>query len=173
MTTDADPLPGSDGMPTFEPQDAHRWLAQALGDWTVTIAMPMPDGSQAPPSHARETVRAMGPFWIVTDGHADLPDGGALKSSLTLGYDPLQGCFVGTFVASMMPILWTYRGTLDAAGRTLTLEADGPDFSRPGATTRYQDIYTLESPDHRRLTTLMLMADGSWMTVMTADYRRA
>jgi hypothetical protein len=93
---------------------------------------------------------------------------------MTLGYDPQKGHFVGSFVASMMTHLWIYeRGTLDAAGKVLTLDARGPTFSGDGAMVDYQDIIEWKSDDHRILSSRMRGEDGSWSPVfMTAHYRR-
>ena len=52
---------------------------------------------------------------------------------MTLGYDPVQKRFVGTFIGSMMTHMWIYNGTLDAAGKVLTLDTEGPGLlRRPG-----------------------------------------
>lgn len=92
---------------------------------------------------------------------------------LTLGYDPAKGCFVGTWVGSMMTHLWVYDGFLDETGKVLTLEAEGPDMSGAGGKmAKYRDVITMESDDHRVLTSHMLGVDGKWQPFMTAHYRR-
>jgi hypothetical protein len=79
---------------------------------------------------------------------------------------------VGTFVGSMMTHLRVYQGTLDSAGRTLTLETEGPDMASEGKTTEYKDVYEFKSDDHRVVTSHMLGGDGQWHTFMAAEYRR-
>jgi hypothetical protein len=91
---------------------------------------------------------------------------------MTLGYDPDKKRFVGTWVGSMMSFLWVYDGSLDPAGRTLTLNAEGPDFSTPGKTAKYQDIIEFVSDDHRVLRSQTLGDDGTWHPFMEAHYRR-
>ena len=72
----------------------------------------------------------------------------------------------------MMTHLWLYEGSLDAAGRVLTLDAEGPSMTGDGKMAKYQDIITFESDDHRVLASRMLGDDGAWRQFMTAHYRR-
>ena len=91
---------------------------------------------------------------------------------MTIGYDPEQGCFVGTWIDSVQAHLWTYRGQLDPDRRALTLEARGPSIAEPGGTTDYRDRIELVTPDHKRLVSAMLEDDGTWTTYMEVDYYR-
>ena len=79
---------------------------------------------------------------------------------------------MGTFVGSMMTYLWIYDGELDASERVLTLEADGPSFTDPGAIAKYRDVVEIVSDDHRMLRSSVLGDDGEWHEFMTAHYRR-
>jgi hypothetical protein len=90
---------------------------------------------------------------------------------MTLGYDPQAGRFVGTFIASVMTFLWSYRGTLDEATSTLTLDAEGPDFAGTGM-AQYQDVIRFTDDDHRTLTSRILGPDGQWHQFMEMHYRR-
>jgi hypothetical protein len=72
----------------------------------------------------------------------------------------------------MMTYLWHYDGELDAAGKVLTLNADGPSMSGDGTMAKYQDVIAIESPDHRVFTARVLGKDGAWNEFMTAHYRR-
>lgn len=101
-----------------------------------------------------------------------MPGGGPMTSIMTLGYDPQKERFVGTFIASMMTHLWPYEGTLDAAGKVLTLDSEGPSFTGDGKVVKYQDVIELKSDDHRTLSAYMLTDDGKWQHFMTAHYRR-
>ena len=91
---------------------------------------------------------------------------------MTLGYDPDQQAFVGTWVGSMMTHMWVYRGTLDADQKVLTLETEGPSFKADSATMRYRDVITVVSATERTLTSFGQQPDGSWKQFMQAKYTR-
>ena len=131
-------------------------------------------GPGQPPMKATgtEPVRSLGGLWIIAEGQGTMPDGGPATMIITLGYDLQKGRFVGTFVGSMMTYLWIYDGELDPAERVLTLEADGPSFTDPGATAKYRDVVEIVSDDHRMLRSSVLGDDGEWHEFMTAHYRR-
>jgi len=160
-------------METPEPTTEHRWLQRLLGQWRMEGECPAagPD-EQGMKMEATERVRGLGDLWVLAEGESAMPDGKPALSQMLLGYDPAQGCFVGTFAASMMTHLWVYRGKLDAAGTTLTLDTEGPDMSTPGRTAPYQDIITLQADGSRTLTSRMQAADGTWHQVMSAQYSR-
>src|SRR5262245_40223127 len=99
-----------------EPQKEHRWLHKLLGEWTCEIEMTMEPGAPAVKSTAADSVRSLGGLWILAEGQGEMPGCGPATSLMTLGYDPQQQRFVGTFVASMMTHLWIYHnGALNAA----------------------------------------------------------
>ncbi|WP_235035324.1 DUF1579 domain-containing protein [Roseomonas sp. 18066] len=153
--------------------DEHRWLLQFQGDWRFATECAAPPGGEPVSFEGRETVRALGEAWILCEGVGPgmAPDSEA-RTLMTLGYDPAQGCFLGTFAASMMTHLWAYRGQLDADRRVLTLDTEGPNFGPGGGTARFQDIIALEPDGTRSLTSRMEMPDGRWQQVMRGVYRR-
>ncbi|HKA08752.1 MAG TPA: DUF1579 domain-containing protein [Gemmataceae bacterium] len=155
-----------------EPLKEHRWLQKLVGEWTSVAEGSM--GPNKPPESCKgtESVRSIGGVWVVCDGRGEMPDGGTATTIMTLGYDPARKRFVGTFIGSMMTHMWVYDGQLDAAGKVLTLDTEGPDFVHEGKTTIYKDAIEFRSDDHRVLTSHMLGADGKWNLFMTANYRR-
>lgn len=149
-----------------EPQAEHLWLQQFVGEWNIESECIM--GPDQPPMTftGHEVVRPLGKLWIIAEGT------GACESMMTLGYDPHAKRFVGSFIASAMTHFWPYIGSLDASGKVLTLDSEGPTFAGDGTLTKYQDIFELVTQDHRTLTARVLNADGSWQQFMTAHYRR-
>ena len=156
-----------------EPQKEHHWLQKLVGEWTSESEVPGENG--APPTTLRgaETVRPLGGLWVVADGRGEMPGGGTATMVLTLGYDPKRRAYVGTWVGSMMTHLWVYEGSVDAAGTTLTLNTEGPNFADEGKTTsKYREVIEFKSDDHRIFTSHARGADGKWAQIMQAHYHR-
>ena len=155
-----------------EPQKEHHWLQKLVGEWNYEHEAAMAPDQPKEKFTGTEIVRSVGGLWTIGEGttHAH---GGTATTLMTLGYDPQKKRFVGTFVGSMMTHMWVYEGTLDASGKILTLDTEGPNFA-PGAAgmTKYKDIIEFKSDDYRTLTSRMLGPDGKWTEFMTAHYRR-
>ncbi|MEI7683554.1 MAG: DUF1579 domain-containing protein [Planctomycetota bacterium] len=149
----------------------HKWLQLLVGEWTNEIECISGPDSPAQTQKGTEIVRSLGGLWTIGEGKMG-SEGGEHTSIMTLGYDPLQKLFVGTFIASMMTHLWTYRGSLDAASKILTLDAEGPSFVEPGKMAMYHDIIEFVDDDHRLLSSECLGPDGVWTKFMTAHYYR-
>ena len=156
----------------IKPQKEHAWLQNLVGEWTSEMECVM--GPDQPPIKNKgiESVRSIGGLWTMGEGSGEMPDGNKMTSMMTLGYDPQKQRFVGTFIASMMTHMWVYEGTLDAAGKVLTLDTEGPGMSGDGKMMKYKDIITFVDDNHRMLTSRMLGDDGEWSEFMTAHYRR-
>ncbi len=109
---------------------------------------------------------------MLIEAQGEMPGGGVAHSVMTLGYDPQQQRFTGTFIASMMTHLWVYSGALDATRRVLTLDTEGPDMADPTKLVKFQDIIELTNADQRVMRSQALGDDGQWRQFMTARYTR-
>jgi Protein of unknown function (DUF1579) len=154
-----------------EPQKEHQWLDRFIGEWITESECSM--GPDQPPAKTKgtEVVRSLGGLWIVAEGEGDMPDGNPGQTLMTLGFDSQSDRYVGTFIGSMMTHLWVYNGSLDADGKILTLDTEGPNFTQ-NSITRYKDIIEFVSNDHRVMTSQILGDDGNWLQFMTAHYWR-
>lgn len=154
-----------------QPQEEHKWLERLVGEWTFEGECVM--GPDQPPfkSTGVEVVRSIGGLWTVGEGRNQSPTGEEGLAIMTLGYDPVRGRYIGTFIASMMTHLWVYEGSLDASGKILTLDTTGPKFDQQGM-AQYQDIIELVDDNHRTLSSQVLGDDGQWNHFMTGHYRR-
>jgi hypothetical protein len=161
-------------MPAIaEPQKEHEWLQQLVGEWTYEAECVM--GQDKPPEKSKgtESVRTLGGLWVLCEGSGEMPGGGMATTLMTLGYDPQKQHYVGTFVASMMTYLWIYeKGSLDAEGKVLTLNAEGPSCAGDGKFMKYQDRIEIKNNDHRVMTSHTLGEDGQWHQFMTVHYGR-
>jgi hypothetical protein len=155
-----------------EPQKEHQWLQTLVGEWTMEGECNM--GPVQPPmkSKATEVVRSLGGLWFIAEGKGDMPDGSTCNTVMTLGYDPRTKRYVGTWIGSPMSHLWIYDGEVDASGKVLTLNTEGPSFTDQTKLARYKDVIEVKSDDHRILTSHALGEDGKWTHFMTAHYRR-
>lgn len=153
------------------PEKEHQWLQQLVGEWDSESEAIL--GSGQPPMKCKgtESTRGLGGFWVVAEiknTFMDMP----MTGIMTIGYDPQKKKYVGTWVDSMTNHLWKYEGTVDAAGKVLTLEAEGPNPMTPRKTARFRDSIEIKSKDHKVMRSAMLGEDGKWITFMTGDYRR-
>lgn len=150
----------------------HEWLQKLVGEWTYESEATVEPGQPPTKCVGTESVRSIGDLWVMGEGRGEMPGGGTAIMVTTIGYDPEKKQYVGTFIGSMMSNLWVYEGTLDPAGRMLTLNTEGPNFCDDGKRTTYRDVVELKSDDHRVLTSSALGDDGEWHAFMTANYWR-
>jgi hypothetical protein len=162
---------GAQDMAPAPALEQHAWLQQLVGEWRVTSEASMGPGAEPMKMESTEMVHSIGELWIVGEGQMPM-DGGPLATLMTLGYDPHQKTFVGTWVDSMQTHMWIYRGELDPTKRVLTLSADGPSFNDPTKTAKYRDAFEIVGADHKVLTSSMQNDDGTWTTFLRADYWR-
>jgi hypothetical protein len=94
------------------------------------------------------------------------------QNVLTLGYDSTRDKYVGTWVDSCTGYLWTYEGTLDDAGRSLTLETEGPCPIQNGKIVRVRETLQLVDDDHKLFTSSVQDEAGNWQTIVTARSTR-
>jgi hypothetical protein len=156
----------------IEPQKEHEWLHRLVGEWTCEAEATMEPGKPPEKSSGTESVRLLGGLWILAEGQGEMPGGGHATMMMTLGYDPQRKRYVGTWIGSMMTHLWVYDGSLDAAEKVLTLDAEGPSMAGDGTMAQYRDVIEFKSADHRVLTSHLRGNDGAWRSFMTAHYRR-
>lgn len=153
------------------PEKEHAWLQQLAGEWEAEFEMEMEPGKPKVKSKWTETARLLGGFWLVASGTGMMGDK-PMASSLTLGFNPKTKRYIGTWVDSTNSHMWHYDGSVDATGKILALDADGPDFNNPDKTAKYRDTFEIKSADHKILTSSAQGPDGKWTTFLTVDYKR-
>ena len=154
------------------PTTEHQFLLQFVGDWSFESECIM--GPDQPPNVTKGTqsIKPLGAFWTLGAMESPGPDGNPMHSMMTLGFDPVRGKFVGSFIASCMTHHWLYEGTLDTTGRILTLDAEGPSFAGDGSMAKYQDI--IEAVDHETylFSSQIQDASGNWVRFMHGKHTR-
>jgi len=157
--------------PPARPAEQHTWLHRLVGTWDCVAEATMGPDAEPMTMESTLSVRSIGGLWIVGEGSATFA-GEPFTSILTLGWDPDQDAFVGTWIDSMQPHLWSYRGALDEAGKVLALDTEGPGFGDPTVPAKFRETIEPVDADHWRFTSSMEGEDGQWETFLRAEYRR-
>lgn len=153
-----------------KPEAQHHWLDQFVGKWSFEHNCTMPDGSTNT-TPGKMVCRSLGGLWLICESSGGSDDGGQWSSVMTVGFDPAKGQYVGTFVGSMMTHLWQYEGVVDASGKRLPLNCEGPRFDGNGMCP-YRDTIEIVDKNTWLLLSEMQTDDGSWVKFMTGTHTR-
>lgn len=153
------------------PEKQHEWLRQFTGEWSTHSKAEMGPGQPAMECSGSITSRMIGGFWVVNEMKGDMA-GVPMSGVQTIGYDTKRKKYIGTWIDSSCSFMWKYEGSVDAAGRVLTLEAEGPNIMAGGELTRFQDIYEFKSRNEITISSRMLSKDGKWITFLTGTATR-
>ncbi len=153
-----------------KPQAEHKWLDQLIGAWTLEHCCQTPDGGEST-TKGRMTCRSLGGLWLIGESKGVSTEGDDWSSIITLGFDPAQNQYVGTFIGSMMANLWPYQGVLDATGKRLPLESVGPKFDGSGI-GKYRDTIEIVNADHWLFNSEVQTDSGEWVQFMRGQHYR-
>lgn len=151
------------------PQAEHQWLDQLLGNWSFDHECDMPDGLKNK-TQGTMTCRSLGGLWLICESTGDSSED-PWSSIMTLGFDPAQQCFVGTFIGSMMSNIWPYHGVLDPARKRLPLESKGPKFDGEGV-GRYRDTIEIIDKNEWLFTSELENDHGDWVQFLLGRHCR-
>jgi hypothetical protein len=154
-----------------KPTREHRLLQDLVGEWESESEAILEPGKPPMKSKGTESVRAVGPFWIMAENRGDA-FGMPFTGVLTLGYDATKKKPLATWIDSMNSHLVSYDGTLNEAGNILTLTTEVANPALGGKLTKAKDVIEIKSKDHKVLTSSMEIGDGKWVTYLTVSYKR-
>jgi hypothetical protein len=154
-----------------KPTKEHQLLAQFGGEWKSRAETIPPPGEEPLVCEGKEMARMLGGFFLVAEGEGEMM-GQPVSSVLTIGYDAAKKKYVGTFVCSAGGELWQYDGTMDASGKKLTLNTEGPSMMDPTKQTKYREVLELKDEDHKVFTSEMEVAEGKWQPIVRVTYER-
>jgi hypothetical protein len=158
--------------PSFpKPQREHEWLQQLVGEWETENSMVAGPGDEKMECRGTMKSRMLGGFWVILELKTEV-SGLTVNAVQTIGFDPREKTYVGSWVDSVISHLWRYEGTIDPTGKILTLEAEGPDLMHEGKNARYRDVYELKSKDHIATSSYMQNAEGKWDLFAQGSMRR-
>jgi hypothetical protein len=159
------------GMAT--PVAEHKALEQFAGEWTCSASMQMPGETEPMECKGAESARLIGGLWFVATGKSEMA-GMEGESMITIGYDPKQKQYVGTFVCSAQDFMWEYTGKFDETGKKLILSTTGPSMLDPTVqTAKYQEVLETVDANHKTFTSSIQGPDGKWVELMKMTYERA
>ncbi len=138
-------------------------LKQFAGTWETSSTSVATDANPATTSKGTMTSKMLGSNWVVNDYKGET-GGQEFKANQTLRFDKTDGKFKGSWVDSFMTMEWELSGSVD--GNVLSMESEGPDFTRPGKTIGYRDIYEFKTAELIVTTSQSQDAAGEWKTFM-------
>ena len=148
------------------------FLQQLVGEWSAVVHA-VQDPAQDPYRfEGKETTRMLGRQWLVSEFHSEV-EGITINSILTIGYDPTIEKFVATYVNSMQPQLWTYEGTLNDEGTTLTLKTEGPFMGDPEQKAEFRVVIERKGADQWTMGSQIFVPDeDKWVEFLSFEYER-
>ena len=157
------------GQEMPKPQKEHEWLQQIVGEWDTEAEITFEPGKPPAKNKGTESVRAIGGHWILSETKGEMISGMAFTGILSLGYSAEKKRYIGTWIDSVGSHLWTYTGTVDASGKVLTLETEGP--TPDGKTGKFREVLTIKDKDHKSFSS-SAEKDGQWVTFLKVEYTR-
>jgi hypothetical protein len=151
-----------------KPQKEHEWLRQVVGEWDTEGEIAGEPGKAPTKTKGSESSRLIGGFWVLSEHQGDF-FGTPFTGILTLGFSPEKKAYVATWIDSLTSRLWTYEGSLDEAGKVLTLNTEGPDET--GKTVKFRETIEVKDKDHKTYSS-SAFKDGKWVTFLTIKYTR-
>ena len=158
--------------PLLTPTKQHEEMAREAGVWDAESTMWMTPDAEPVASKGVETNRMLGKMWLTSEYEGDMA-GQKFTGRMQLGYDPLKKKYVGTWIDSISPFMFTMEGDYDATTHTLTLMMNGtagmtgkPETAKN--ITRYIDndtkVFEMHMPVEGQ--------DGKWWKMMEIKYKR-
>ncbi|TVQ58529.1 MAG: DUF1579 domain-containing protein [Phycisphaerales bacterium] len=155
-----------------EQQNPADFLQKLVGEWSAVVHA-VQDPAQDPYRfEGKETSRMLGGQWLVSEFYSEV-EGQTIHSILTIGYDPTIEKFVATYANSLQTSLWTYNGTLNDEGTTLTLKTKGPFMGDPDQKADYRVVIERKDEDEWTMSSQIHIPDeDEWVEFLSFKYER-
>lgn len=149
----------------------HQWLQKFVGQWDTKSTAQAGPGQPAIECVGTIDSKMLGEFWVVNHVTGEM-QGTTVKALQTIGFDVDSGKYVGTWIDNVSAYQWRSEGTVDPAGKTLTLISEGPNYLEPGKVAKFRDMYEFKTPDHIVAISEIEGPDGKWIRYVTGDFKR-
>ena len=150
--------------------DEHDILQKDVGTWDATTTVWMSPNAEPVEFRGKETNELLGGLWVVSRFEGDL-GGMPFTGSGTMGYDPIEKKYVGTWVDSISPFLTVMKGDYDPATKTLTMAGDMRDATSGKLSTAKQ-IARFVDDDTRVFEMHVPGETGELFKMMEVEYKR-
>jgi hypothetical protein len=157
--------------PMPKPTKEHEGLKEGAGTWNWVGKFRMAPDRPEVEVKGVETCTMLGGFWLVFDIKTDNFMGMPWHGHGTLGYDPGKKKYLGTFIDSMSSDRMLGEGTMDAAGKVLTMIWEGKDHET-GKVAKMRETYETKDKDNAFMTMYKTGADGKEEVAFTITYTR-
>jgi hypothetical protein len=149
----------------------HEALKVMEGSWDYVMkTTAMGHDMHAAEFKVSEVCSPVGDFWMVFDIKTPDMMGAPWHGHGSIGYDPSMKKYTGHFINSHSPLAMTGEGTMDAAGKVMTMNwaSHGPD----GKPATMREVFENKDKDHSTMTMYMNGADGKEMVLFSINYTR-
>lgn len=151
--------------------DEHKLLHKDVGTWDATMKIFPQEGAEPIESKGTEKNELLqGGMWLVSRFSGEI-FGMPFSGMGTVGYDPIDKKYVGTWVDSISPHLTVLKGEYDAAKKTMTSIAEGRDFET-GQVTQSKHITRFIDDNTRVFEIHAKEEGGKERKVLEIQYKR-
>jgi len=165
-------------MDMAKPGDAHKRLAEGVGEWSYVCRWWM--NPQAPPSTSTGTCvsrTVMGGRYFISESKGKMafpgPDGKMMEmdyqGTSTEGYDNAKKKYVASWIDNLGTGIMSLEGTYDEQAKTLTYLAEYEMI--PGVKTKMREVIITKDKDHRSME-FYEVRGGKEVKMMEIDYTR-
>ena len=165
-------LPTQAQAPPAEPTAEHALLAKDVGTWDAEAKYWVSPDTAPVVSKGVEKNAMMGGLWLVSH-FKSATESMPYEGRGQIGYDPVSKKFVGTYVDSMSPYLFTMEGSYDKPSKSFTMMSTGRDmFTGKITTTKNITRYIDEDTRVFEIHEPVAGQEGKWRMLMEIKYKR-
>jgi hypothetical protein len=152
-----------------KPSAEHERLKQLAGVWDAHVKSNFEPGKPQESKGEFTTALDLGGFFLVTEFKGELA-GAKFHGRGITGYDPFKKKYVGVWVDSMSPAVYTSEGSFDQSGKVFTESMEGPDPK--GKPMKMRIVTEVKDSNHMRFSMYVRGEDGKEALMMETAYTR-
>lgn len=150
-----------------KPGAEHELLKQLTGVWDAHVKCSLPTPQESKGEYTAKM--DLGGFFLVTEFKGEMA-GKPFQGRSLNGYDPFKKKYVGVWVDSMSPGIYTSEGAFDKSGKVLTETLEGP--CPEGKPMRMRAVTQVKDKDHLHFQMYLRGEDGKESLMMEIAYTR-